>query len=131
VKFPVRTSRTQVILLSFLSGLTIDLFTNTPGMHAAACSLIGFMRRPLVRAFADRELEENTIPSYYTFGTGAFMRYVVALTVIHHLMLFLIESVSLFDPAFLLLRISASVVLTSLCIFVVESFNVSRKRGEF
>jgi rod shape-determining protein MreD len=130
VKFPVRMSRTQTIVFSFLSGLVIDVFSNTPGMHAAACSLAGFLRDPLMKAFVDREQSENATPSYHTFGMGAFMRYAASLVVIHHLTLYLIESVSLFDPAFLFLRIFASVILTTLCIFVAEAFNVNRKNGD-
>ena len=36
VKLPVGLAPTKVIFLSFLTGLVIDMFGNTPGMHAAA-----------------------------------------------------------------------------------------------
>jgi rod shape-determining protein MreD len=130
VKIPTHITRSQSIFISFLLGFTIDVFSNTLGMHAAACTLIGFLRHPLMRAFVEKEVMEEVTPSYHTFGTGAFMRYAATLTVIHHATLFLIESVSLFDPAFLFLRVFASVVLTSLCIFVLEAFNVNRKGGK-
>ncbi|MDR0844844.1 MAG: rod shape-determining protein MreD [Tannerella sp.] len=130
VKFPMQMPRSQIILISFLLGLSIDVFSNTPGMHAAACTLIGFLRNPLIGAFVDKETAEGATPSYYAFGTGAFMRYTFTLVVIHHVVLFLIESISLFDPVFLLLRIFASVILTTLCIFVVEAFNLGRKSGD-
>ncbi|MDR3261083.1 MAG: rod shape-determining protein MreD [Tannerella sp.] len=129
VKFPVRMTRVQILLVSFLLGLVIDMFSNTLGMHAAACSLIGFLRNPLMGAYVDKDVMEGATPSYRTFGTGAFMRYTVTLVIIHHVVLFLIESISLFDPVFLLLRIFASIILTTLCIFVVEAFNVNRKSG--
>ena len=48
---PVGTSRDLVVLFSFLIGLVIDMFSNTPGMHAAACTLAGFIREPLIRFF--------------------------------------------------------------------------------
>ncbi|MDR3268447.1 MAG: rod shape-determining protein MreD [Tannerella sp.] len=129
VKFPIQMSRSQNIRIAFLLGLTIDMFSNTLGMHAAACSLIGFMRPPVMKLFVEKERLEEATPSYYTFGTGAFMRYVTALVILHHLVLYLVESVSLFDPVFLLIRIFASVILTTLCIFALEAFNVSRKNG--
>ena len=47
IKMPVGTSRDLVVLFSFLIGLVIDMFSNTPGMHAAACTLAGFIREPL------------------------------------------------------------------------------------
>ena len=118
-------SRSQMVVTSFLLGFAIDMFSNTPGMHAAACSLTGFLRTPLVNAYVDREMTEGVIPSFRAFGVGAFVRYGITLVFIHHAALFLIESVSLFDPPFVLFRICASVVFTALSIFVVEAFNVS------
>ena len=58
IKMPVGSSRTQVVFFSFIAGVVIDTFSNTPGMHAAACTLAGFCREPLIRplvseAFSD------------------------------------------------------------------------------
>lgn len=122
--------RVSVILISFVLGLVIDLFFNTLGLHAAACSLTGFFREPLLKSFSEKDLFEGATPSYHTLGTGAFVRYSFFLVVLHHTTLFLIESVSLFDPLFLALRIAGSVILTTLCIFVVEAFSIERKSGD-
>ena len=48
VKLPVGLAPTKVIFLSFLTGLVIDMFGNTTGMHAAACTLVGFLRASLI-----------------------------------------------------------------------------------
>ena len=61
IKMPVGSSRTQVVFFSFIAGVVIDTFSNTPGMHAAACSWGKICRkvftrliRPLVsEAFSD------------------------------------------------------------------------------
>lgn len=131
VKLPVGISQTQVVFFSFLIGLTIDTFTNTPGMHAAACTLAGFVREPLIRFFMGKDLPEGIYPSYKTFGFGGFFRYVVAFVVLHHVALFLLESLTFFDPVFLIVRIAASTVMTTLLICTVEAFNIeSQKSGE-
>lgn len=131
VKLPVGASQAQVVFFSFLAGLTIDMFTNTPGMHAAACTLVGFIREPLIRFYMGKDLPEGIYPSYKTFGFGGFFRYVLTLVVIHHLALFLLESLTFFDPLFLALRIAASTVMTTLLICTVEAFNIeSQKSGE-
>ncbi|MDR1675701.1 MAG: rod shape-determining protein MreD [Tannerella sp.] len=130
LKLPISISRSHGILISFLSGFVIDVFSNTPGMHAAACTLIGFLRYPLMGVYVEKELAAHVTPSYHTFGVAAFMRYAATLTAIHHVALFLIESVSLFDPAFLFLRIFASVMLTTVCIFVLEAFHVKRRSND-
>lgn len=131
VKLPVGASQAQVVFFSFLAGLTIDMFTNTPGMHAAACTLVGFIRDPLIRFYLGKDLPEGIYPSYKTFGFGGFFRYVLTLVVIHHLALFLLESLTFFDPVFLAVRIAASTVMTTVLICTVEAFNIeSQKSGE-
>ena len=130
VKIPVNVPRSQMIVISFLLGIIIDVFSNTLGMHAAACSLVGMIRNPLMYTFPEKGLAENDTPSYRTLGVWAFMKYVFYLVAIHHITLFLIESISLFDPIFLFFRIFANVILTMLFIFIVEAFNIEWKRGE-
>ena len=131
LKMPVGTSRTNVVFFSFLIGLVIDIFSNTPGMHAAACTFAGFIREPLIQLFMGKDLPEGIFPSYKTFGYGGFFRYTLSFVVIHHVTLFLIESLTFFDPLFLALRIGASVETTTLLICTIEAFNIeSQKSGE-
>jgi rod shape-determining protein MreD len=126
----VNVTRSQVIIISFLLGIVIDIFSNTLGMHAAACSLAGMFRNPLMNTFSGKELAENATPSYHTLGVSAFMKYVFFLVLFHHVTLFSIESLSLFDPVFLFIRIFANVIATVLFIFIVEAFNIERRRVE-
>lgn len=105
LKLPVGISRTNVVFFSFLIGLVIDIFSNTPGMHAFACTLAGFIRHPLIQLLMGKDLPEGIYPSYKTFGYGGFFRYTLLFVVIHHVALFLIESLTLFDPLFLAIRI--------------------------
>ena len=120
IKMPVGSSRTQVVFFSFIAG-----------MHAAACTLAGFCREPLIRVFMGKDLPEGIYPSYKTFGFGGFFRYVLSFVLIQHTTLFVIESLTLFDPLFLVVRILSSVVMTTLLICTVEAFNIeSQKSGE-
>ena len=122
LKMPVGSSRI---------GLTIDVFSNTPGMHAFACTLAGFIRHSLIQLLMGKDLPEGINPSYKTFGYGGFFRYTLLFVVIHHVALFLIESLTLFDPLFLAIRIAASVVTTTLLICTIEAFNIgSQKSGD-
>lgn len=131
IKMPVGTSQSKVVFFSFLIGFVIDLFSNTGGMHAAACTFAGFVRQPLISLFMGKDLAEGLYPSYRTFGYGGFFRYVLAFVLIHHVALFLIESLTFFDPLFLALRIVASVLTTTLLICIIEAFNIeSQKSGD-
>ena len=132
LKFPVDMSRTNVIILSFMTGLIIDIFSNTFGIHAAACSFAGFIRMPLLERFVDmREIQEGSVPSYTTFGFVKFIRYTLILVFLHHITLFLIEAFSLFQPGLMIMRMLSSILFTSLLMFIIEAFNISKsKSGE-
>jgi rod shape-determining protein MreD len=130
LKLPVDTSRTSVIIISFLLGLVIDIFSNTFGMHAAACTLIGFVRTPLLERLVDmRDLPGDVVPSYRLFGFVKFIRYASLIVAIHHAALFLIESFSLFQPWQMLVRMLSSIALTSLLILILEAFNLGKRRS--
>lgn len=131
LKVPVGTSRSTMLVLSFMTGLTIDIFSNTPGMHAAACTFVGFFRASMIRFLIGKELLEGAFPSYSVFGLGGFLRYTALFVFLHHVVLFLVESLTLFDPLFLIIRILSSTLLSIILIAIVEAFNMEAvKNGE-
>ena len=130
LKFPVHMNRSAVIILSFLIGLIIDMFSNTFGLHAAACTLLGFIRMPLLERFADvREMPEGSRPSYTLFGYTKYIRYTLILVAIHHVALFTIEAFGFFQPWLMFSRMLFSIVLTSMLILVIEAFNLGKVRS--
>lgn len=128
IKLPVGSNKNIVLLLSFLIGLIIDIFCNTPGINAAAATFAGIMRRPIQGLFfmVDDYLEQT--PSLSLLGS-AFVKYAVFLTLVHHIVLISIESFSYFNIEILLLRIGLSTVLTSLLIFAFEGFSFKKKNS--
>lgn len=129
LKMPVGFSSGRVTFLSFLIGLTIDIFSNTPGMHAAACTLAGFARQGIFRLFIKEDMPESTQLSYRSIGFNNFFKYTLLMALLHHTTLFILESLTLYDPLFLLIRIIGSVVLTTLLVCIVESFHVDTSRN--
>ena len=129
LKFRIDLARSGVIALSFLLGLIFDIFSNTIGLHAATCTLIGFIRSPLLEQFIDmKELPDHSIPSFRLFGLSKFFRYVLIMVSIHHAMLFMIESFSFYQPWMMFVRMISSILLTCLLVFITESFNLGNKR---
>ena len=82
----------NVVFFSFLIGLTIDIFSNTPGMHAFACTLVGFIRHLLIQLLMGKDLPEGINPSYKTFGYGGFFRYTLLFVVTTTLLICTIEA---------------------------------------
>jgi rod shape-determining protein MreD len=120
IKIPVNTNRNWGLFLAFLLGFFIDMFSYTRGFNTLACTVIGFIRPYALNFFSPRDGIEFGEPSVKNLGKGLFVRYVVFLTLLHHITLFCIESFSFFDPLHLLLRIAGSSILTIIFILIAD-----------
>lgn len=129
LRLPLGESRSLILLLSFLAGFLVDLFGNTAGMHAFATTFAGFCREPLIHLWNGKDLPAGVTPSSKIFGVGGYFRYALSLIVIHHAMIFGIESLTLFDPLFLVIRIVGSVLLTFGLVCIIEGFNIVRQKS--
>jgi hypothetical protein len=113
----------NMLLLSvgFLTGLFIDIFYDTLGMHAAACVMLAFLRPLVVRLLTPRGgYEDNTVISLANMGITWFVPYAFLLVLVHHLVLFFAEAAkfSLFFPT--LLKVIASSLFTTLLIIILQ-----------
>jgi rod shape-determining protein MreD len=121
IKLPINMGRNTVLILSALMGLFIDIFEYTPGLNMLALVIIGFLRYYFLKLFVPKDVFDVFAPSFTSLGKLLFMRYAGTLALIHALILYAIESFTLFDPFLLLLRIVSSFLLTTLFIFAFES----------
>ena len=123
LSLPVRMPRWTALLLAFALGLTIDIFSNTPGMHAFATVMVAFFRNSIINLFITIDEGNNPTPSYYTFSVGTYVKYVVFMVLIHHVTLFFLEAFSFSHFWLLLAKIILSSAVTILLILGVQSLN--------
>ncbi len=120
---PFETPGYLLLILAFILGLTIDLFSNTPGMHSFATVLMAFVRPSLLRAIAPRDdYQPGTTPSMHDYGFGWYFKYTVVLTLVHHITLFFIE---VYDFSYFfstLWRIISSSIFTLIFVFIAQLF---------
>lgn len=84
--------------LSFLLGFSIDVFNSTPGVHAGATVLLGFLRPGIAQLISSRELiEKGNTPNMSQLGFANFIKYTVIAVLVHHLFLFYAEAFSFSD----------------------------------
>ncbi|MFA9389488.1 MAG: rod shape-determining protein MreD [Prolixibacteraceae bacterium] len=88
---PINFPRYLMLILGFLLGLTIDLFSNTPGIHASATVFIAFVRPFVINASNLDDKEQIMCPTIENIGMTWFFRYAGVLILIHHFFLFYIE----------------------------------------
>lgn len=124
---PFYTPRALLLFLSFALGLTVDIFTNTPGVHASACLLVGFLRPGILQLISSREtLESVAAPTVRNMGFQWFAGYATFLVFIHHFFLFFIEAFTFDGFLITLLRVILSSVL-SVVLIVLSQFIIFRK----
>jgi hypothetical protein len=120
---PADINRMYLLLIGFATGFTVDVFSNTFGMHAAATVLIAYLRPFLIHYQTDSKGSERPEIGIRSQGLGPFLAYVLPLILVHHAMLFLMEVNNFGMILYTLLRIAASVVLTTVMLVVLELFS--------
>jgi len=114
---PFNTPGYLLLPLSFLIGITVDIFGNTPGIHSGATVLLAFVRPAIVQLVSTRELiEKGQIPNMNLLGVASFIKYTVIAVLIHHFVLFFAEAFSFGDVFSTLLRWIISSFFTILII---------------
>lgn len=127
IKLPMTMSINWVLTVSFLLGLTIDIFSDTQGMNSLACTLLGVLRRPVLRLYFPREEEMSMpMPSFRSLGVAVYLKYVFSISLIYCALFFMIESFSLFNPMRLLIKIASSALLTFIIIIAIDSLTFRR-----
>ncbi|MDX9908243.1 MAG: rod shape-determining protein MreD [Mariniphaga sp.] len=123
---PLSTPRYLLLLLGFLIGLTIDIFSDSLGIHAAATVLIAYIRPFVIRVISTREEDRNDFPGLLQNKFGWFFSYVTILVLAHHFVLFYLEYFTFSHFFYTLLKVIFSSVFT-IFIIVLSQFLIFRK----
>lgn len=116
--FPVKNNRLIIIFLSFFLGLAIDLFSDTGGIHAAACVFIAYIR-PILLKFSFGVIYEHQTIKFNTVEFGEKLTYLTLLTFIHHFVLFYLELFSASKIILVLQKTVFSSIFTILLILII------------
>jgi rod shape-determining protein MreD len=124
---PVEIPAGILLLISFFTGLTVDFFSATPGMHAGATVLAGFVRPYVLRFISPHDgYEAGATPSMVTYGFRWFLFYSLLIVLIHHFALFYLEVFRFADFFRTLLRVILSSAFTVTFILLAEFYRKGR-----
>ena len=127
ILYPVKNSRTLFLFLSFLLGLTMDLFSDSGGIHAAACVSIAYVR-PVILKFSFGTIYEYQSIKFDNVEFTSKLLYITILTVIHHLVLFSLE---IFNISKIILTLQktlfSSIFTIILCVLITIIFSRKTK----
>jgi hypothetical protein len=123
LSLPFETPKWGLLVLGFILGLTIDLFSHTIGMHASAVVFMAFLRPLVLRSLEPRDgYEPETYPSIRDYGLNWYFKYSGILILTHHLFLFYIEIFKLDDFFHTLSRAVLSGVFSLVLILIIKLF---------
>jgi hypothetical protein len=92
---PIKLQNSLVLILSFIMGLLVDWFYDSPGVHASALVFTAYLR-PLIFGVLEpyEGYNMNDIPNINKLGFGWFSSYLSILLFIHLFVYFSVEAFS-------------------------------------
>jgi rod shape-determining protein MreD len=118
---PIEMPSWLLLLISFVTGAVMDIFCGSPGMHASATVLAGFVRPYTLRIISPRDgYEPGADPSMFVYGLRWFLIYTTLIIFIHHTALFYLEVFRFADFFRTLLRVLMSSLFSITFIVLLE-----------
>jgi len=91
ILLPLSAPRYLVLILAFLLGLIIDVFSNSLGVHSAATVFAAYARPLVIRVISNREDDKSDYPGLHQNKLIWFVNYVLIMVLLHHTVLFYLE----------------------------------------
>lgn len=119
---PFKINKWHLLMIGFSFGMITDYFLHTPGLHAAPCTLIAYIRPFLLNIFIAKDSTEQSFrePSVKSMGWAPYSFYIIILTILHHSYLILIEWMQFGSFTFFVLKILSTTLLSLVMVFIAE-----------
>lgn len=129
ILLPFEFSRLTVLFISFLLGVCIDYFYDSSGLHASACTIMGFSRYYVLKFISPRDgYDLGVKPTVNDMGLAWFLSYAGILIFVHHLFFFYLE-VFRFNEFFrTFFRIFLSSIGTFVLIYLIQFLFYTKRK---
>ena len=115
ILFPIQKSQTPVLILSFLLGLGIDVFSDSGGINAAATLFIAYTRVPILNMVLGKSDFDYVLFNISSIPLIKAITYISFVTFIHHFIIFGLEFYSISS----LLPIISNTLLTGIVTIII------------
>lgn len=126
ILYPVNANKNGLLLASFLLGLTMDMFNNSGGVHAASCITLAYLRPSFFKFSFGLSYEYQTVKINERLTPERFSFILISILT-HHIVFFLLE---IFRFSFfwnILFRTVLSTIFTLLlCILIIYMFKPAK-----
>ncbi len=127
---PFQISKSWLLILAFVMGITIDFFGNTLGLHAAALVFMAFARPGVLRFYFPRlEADPNDEPGILKLGFWGFLRYAFTLVLLEQIVLTFLELFSFRHLFTYLYQAGLNAIVTTAAIVILHMLFVKRRKS--
>lgn len=125
--YPVNSNKSGLLIASFCLGLAVDLFSNSGGIHAAACLMLAYVRPTFFKFAFGLSYEYQTVKINDRLSPERFTFILISIST-HHLILFLLEYFKFSFILSVLLRTILSAIFTLIVsILIIYIFKPNKK----
>ncbi|MBL7737903.1 MAG: rod shape-determining protein MreD [Chitinophagaceae bacterium] len=119
---PFSISRTTLLVMGFITGIILDFFMMTPGLHAATCVLVAYLRPFVINILAPKDAAGFSYrePSPKAMGWTPYLVYTFVLTLAHHGYLVFLEWLSFGSFFHFIIKVIATTGISMLLIIITE-----------
>jgi len=119
---PFSISRVTLMIVGFITGMILDYFMMTPGLHAAACVLVAYLRPFIINILAPKDVSGFSYrePSPKAMGWTPYLVYTFILTIFHHSYMILLELLSFGSFLDFIIKVIATTGISMLLIITTE-----------
>lgn len=127
ILYPVNGNKSGLLAASFFLGIIMDMFSNSGGVHAAACVVLAYFRPYIFKFSFGLSYEYQTVRLNDVLNTERFS-FILLAVALHHFILFLLEIFRLNLMWDVVLRTILSTLFSILiCIILIYIFKPSRR----
>jgi len=127
---PIQMPKVMLLLLAFITGITVDIFYDTVGINASACVLLAYLRPYVLLVLTPRDdYEKNDTVNLHVMGWRWFTVYALFLIFMHHLALFFLELGSFRAIGFTMAKVALSTFLTFIVLIIIQLLFFSIRRS--
>lgn len=121
IRLPINLPLPYLYTLSFLLGLIVDIFSDTPGVNALACTIIAALKTPIYYAYMSKDdVTSRLTPGVSSMGIIEYIKYLLTFILIYSILTFSIEYFSFADVKSIVIMSAASTLFSFVILLAID-----------
>ncbi len=119
---PFTIPKNQLLWLSAIYGLCLGYLVASPGIHAAACVLIAYLRPYILSLLLVKDIKDINYaePSIKSMGFVPYITYAILLAIVHNLYVVILQWMGVGQMGFFIVKIILTSAVSILLMLILE-----------